>query len=354
MIRFYRPDTGRQELEAIRDPVEKGALSTGEYVGDFERAFADFCGRSGGVAVASGSVALELALDALDIPDGGGILVSPFNCSAVIYAIERANLAPVFADISLATLNLCPDAVRRTLDQRDDIVAALLTPSYGLPEESETVDALESHDLTIVNDCCQTPGATVDGTPASTRGRVAVCSFGATKNLTTGEGGMVLADDAELLDGIREQRTNSGVDRADPPTNVRMSDIEAAMGLAQLERYPEMLEQRCRIASIYREELPETVTTQSVASQVRHVYHRFPVLTNQRSDLQRRLSAADIEARPGITKLLSEYAVAEGSSHGELDCATTATSTCLLLPMHSCLDDKDARRVATCVRESIE
>lgn len=350
MYSFYTPSTGRAEAEGAADALKHGILSTGEIVEKFEAAFADACGTDEGVAVASGSVALELALQASTLSSGDRVIVSPFNCTAVLYAIKRCDLQPVFVDIDPSTYNLDTDAVAATLANDTTINGLILTPTYGLPEDVETLEKIaESHDLTLVNDFCQAPGARMNGELTNNIGDVGVCSFGPTKPVTTGEGGIVLTDDTSIAESVRQARSNSGVDRVDPPTNVRMSDIEASIGLAQLSRYDSLVECRRLVASTYRAELPSVVVPQTTPPDRTHVYHRFPVRVQNRDRLQSYLHANGVESSVGINKPLYEFECAKQYSGQPCPQTERLINDCLLLPMHPGLEPTDARNIVDTV-----
>lgn len=347
MYSFYSPSTGSAEADAVADLLERGVLSTGERVEAFEAAFADLCGASHAVAVTSGSVALELALDAAGLRPGDGVVVSPFNCTAVLYSLRRRGLVPLFADVDEGTYNLDPEAVEAALESRPDARGLLLTPTYGLPAGVEALTSLAAeYDLTVINDFCQAPGAEVDGRPVGSYGSLGVCSFGATKNITTGEGGMVVTDDAGLAREVRATRSNSGVDREDPPTNVRMSDVEAAIGLVQLDRYPDLLARRRDVANAYRESLPSAVVPQAVPADTSHAYHRFAVRVPDRDALQAALADAGVETSVGIEKPLYEFKCVEAAARSQCPRTEGLLSEYLLLPMHAGLDAAAARDIA--------
>ncbi|TYL38940.1 aminotransferase DegT [Natronococcus pandeyae] len=345
MVTFYRPATGTAEATAVADALETGTLSTGEIVEQFESEFASFCGRDEGVAVASGSIALEFALSGAPLERDDGIVVSPFNCSAVLYSVLRSELTPVFADIDPETLALDPAAVERVLDERDDVTALLLTPSYGLPASFDPLQSLaDDHDLVVVNDFCQAPGATYDGDPVGSYGDVAICSFGATKNITTGEGGMLVGDD-HYAEYASERRSNDAVDSTRQPLSARMSDVAASIGRVQLERYPDLLEQRRAVAAAYRETLPEIVTPQPVPDRVTHAYHRFPVRTPDREALTAFLERRGIPYSIEVETPLYDYDAAPGTTDA-LPGTEAAIDETVLLPMHPGLTPATAAAIS--------
>lgn len=346
MVEYYRPATGTAESEAVADALGSGTLSTGEIVEEFESEFADFCGRGQAAAVASGSVALEFALSASPLESGEGVLVSPFNCPAVLYAIVRAGYRPLFADIDPTTLALDADHVNAVLDESNDVAALLLTPSYGLAASFDELQSVaKSRDLVLITDFCQAPGAIYDGKPVGSYGDVGVCSFGATKNITTGEGGIVVGND-RYVDYAREARSNAQISSIDRPTSVRMSDIAATIGRVQLDKYPDLLATRRAAADAYRDTLPKEVVPQSLPDVATHVYHRFPVRVEKRATLVSFLDERKIPFSIEIETPLYEYDASAGSNvTNGLPGTETAVEETILLPIHSEIDASDTAAI---------
>jgi len=255
-IPMARPVLGEREEELVLEVIRSGYLSLGPRVPRFERDFAAFLGVEHASAVSSGTTGLHLALRAAGVGDGDEVVTSPFSfvASANVIAYERAT--PVFADIDPVTLNLDPEAARAAVTGR---TAALLPVHiFGAPAD---IPAFEGFGLPIVEDACEALGARhPDGTLVGTRGHPAVFAFYANKQMTTGEGGMVVCD-AETkvrIDSERNQGRAPDMDWLDHDRlgfNYRLSDLQCALGIAQLERLPGMLADRERVAGWYSEAL---------------------------------------------------------------------------------------------------
>jgi dTDP-4-amino-4,6-dideoxygalactose transaminase len=242
--------------------------------------------------------------------------------------------------------------VSSVLQVTQGVRGLILTHTYGLPEDTEKLGPLaESHGLTVINDYCQAPGAIVNGSLASTIGDVGVCSFGATKPMTTGEGGVVTTDNPDIATAIRKARSNSGVDLAKPPTNVQMSDIEAAVGLTQINRYPDLLASRRTVAETYRAELPTIVTMQSIPDGFTHVYHRFLIRAPDRESLVNSPSMSGVETNVGIRKPLTNFRCVDTPQPGPYPEVTRLLDESLLLPMYPGLKQSDAECIAACVSD---
>jgi perosamine synthetase len=256
-IPLARPVLGEAEERAVIDVLRSGQLSLGPRIPAFEEAFAARVGARHASAVSSGTSALHLALRAVGVTDGDEVITSPFSfvASANVVLFERAR--PVFVDIDPRTLNLDPDAAAAAITGRTK--ALLPVHIFGYPAD---VPALERHGLAIVEDACEALGARhADGTAVGGRGHPAAFGFYANKQMTTGEGGMLTlgsAEHKEQVDSERNQGRAPDMDWLDHDRlgfNYRLTDLQAALGLAQLERLDDMLSGRARAAGWYREAL---------------------------------------------------------------------------------------------------
>jgi len=346
MIPLAAPRVSDAGQKRVTELLANGVLSTGDVVADFEDAFGSFVSRTHSVAVASGSVALELALEAT-FSEGDTIALSPYNCGSMLYSVQRVGLTPVFVDADTATGAIAADALG-TLDEEVDGV--LVSHLFGHPADVDGLRAVaDTLGATIVEDFAQAPGATVGSEAAGSVGHVSICSFGATKNLTTAEGGMVLTDERRVETYVSRQRSNTA-DVTPPPRSVRMNDIEAAIGLSQLDRYEEILEWKRSIATIYRDELADTpVGLFPVAPCVSHVYHAFPIRHENADTLAAYLRDAGVETGRLYDTPLHQYdSVPEAT--GTYPVAERFSNEVVLIPIHAELTREEAHRVATVVR----
>jgi len=350
MIPLGAPEIDDTGIERVTDLLEIGRLSTGEVVAEFEARFSSVVKREYGIAVASGSVALELAMESI-FEEGDTVALCPYNCGSMLYSIQRAGLQPVFVDADEETAAMDPNALRRVDTSLDGV---LLSHLFGHPARvNEIREVARSFNAALVNDFAQAPGAFAHGEPVGSKGCVGVCSFGATKNLTTAEGGIVVTDEPEVAEYVTEQRTNTH-DVTPPPRSVRMNDLEAAIGLSQLETYQETLDRKRSVAAIYREALTdspvELLPTQPWAT---HVYHAFPVLYSDADGLAAHLREHDICTSRLYETPLHEYEAApvtdDGASESAYPIAEQFADKVVLLPIHGQVTDKQARTVVDSV-----
>jgi perosamine synthetase len=254
---------GEAEERAVLSVLRSGQLSLGPRLAEFERAFAERVGARHASAVSSGTAALHLALRAVGVTDGDEVVTTPFSFVASANAIVFERATPVFADIDPVTLNLDPDAAAAAITGRTK--ALLPVDIFGYPADME---AFERHGLPIVEDACEALGGRyADGTPIGSRSHPATFAFYANKQMTTGEGGMITmgsAEHKERVDSERNQGRAPNMDWLDHDRlgfNYRLSDIACALGLAQLERLDDLLADRARVASLYREALADSAVT---------------------------------------------------------------------------------------------
>jgi perosamine synthetase len=232
-------------------------LSLGPRLEQFERAFAQRLGAAHASAVSSGTAGLHLALRAAGVEEGAEVVTSPFSFVASANAVIYERARPRFADIDPVTLNLVPDAAAAA--DHDRTAALLPVHIFGYPAD---LPAFERLGLPIVEDACEALGARhADGVAVGARGHPAVFGFYANKQLTTGEGGMVTVGDAatkQRIDSERNQGRAPDMDWLDHDRlgfNYRLSDVACAIGIAQLERLDDLLEQRAAVAAAYDEAL---------------------------------------------------------------------------------------------------
>jgi dTDP-4-amino-4,6-dideoxygalactose transaminase len=310
---------------------------------------AAYLGLTGGVAVSSGTAALEVALRTLGIGPGDEVILPSYVCAAPWLAIQRVGAMPRLVDIELDTFNIDPSAVRQALTSK---TKALLVPHlFGLPAD---LTALERLGIPIIEDCAQTLGAREQGRPVGSVGVLTVCSFYATKLLCTGEGGMVLSRDKSLLERARMLREyDEAPSLQSAATNAKMTDLQAAIGLAQLNRLTFFLERRSWLADEYRATLNGIGLRQPIVPPGRtHVYYRFvvriPDLRDQVDGVSNwiaRFERHGVQCRKPVFRSLHRYLELDGFSASE-----EAERTALSIPLFPSLTDEDVAQVRLALR----
>jgi dTDP-4-amino-4,6-dideoxygalactose transaminase len=344
MIPHSRPTIGDDDAERVARVVRGGQLAQGPEVAAFERDLAGRLGVAAAAAVSSGSAALELALRALDVGPGHEVIIPSYACDALYHAVTRCGAAPVLADADLDTLGLsAADAARRRTARTR---AAVVVHPFGLGVD---LDPFQRLGVPLVEDCAQTVGATVGGRPVGARGELGVCSFYATKLLTTGEGGAV-AGSADLVARARDARDYD--ERADLAArfNYKMTDMQAALGQSQLGRLDAFIARRRALAARYRSALARAARCRVPPDAgERHVYHRFVVAIEAPLDpVLAHLEARGVTARRPIFRPIHRALGLSGYPNAERLWAMS-----LSLPCYPLLTDGEADTVAAALLEAL-
>ena len=268
-IPLYKPQNvvGEEVLDEIRKVLESGWLTMGPKTEEFERIFANYVGCKYGVANHSCTSALYLALEALGIKEGDQVVVPVLTFAATANVVKWIGAEPIFCDVAEdGVINIAK--LENLLKTNDKIRCVIPVHLYGYPCDMRKISRLvKEYSVKMVEDCAQSHGATVDDKKVGSFGDAGCFSFYATKNVTTGEGGMLVTDNKKIRDRAflvrshgqtktpKEKVADWWYDIIDLGFNFRMSEIEAAIGIKQMERIDSMIESRRKIARMYKEEL---------------------------------------------------------------------------------------------------
>lgn len=264
MIPVNEPLLPGNESKYIQDCIATAWISSaGKYIDRFEKEWADYCGRKYGVAVANGTVALELAISVLNLPSGGEVILPSFTIVSCLEAVLRNHLTPVLVDCDPKTFCMDVEEVRRKINEKT--AAIMPVHIYGHPVNMEEILTLATdYNLKVVEDAAEAHGAECfvkdEWRRCGSFGEVSAFSFYANKNITTGEGGMVLTDDDELAELLRNRRNlcfghKERFLHEDRGWNFRMTNLQAAIGCAQLEKIDHFIERKLEMAATYNEGL---------------------------------------------------------------------------------------------------
>jgi perosamine synthetase len=374
---FHRPDLGEEEIAAVVDCLRSGWLTTGPRCVAFERAFADYIGVEHAIAVSSCTAALHLALEALGIRAGDAVLVPTLTFAATAEVVQYLGARPVLVDCHPVTLNLDVNDAERQLRRCKNPVRAIVPVHFaGLPCDMEAVGELARlYGLAVVEDAAHALPADFRGRRVGAMGNAGAFSFYATKNITTGEGGMITTDDAGLaarmrcmsLHGISKDAwkryTAEGswyYEVVDAGYKYNLTDIAAALGLVQLRRCGEMWARRAAIAAEYTRSFAEVDclrTPFAGAPGVRHAWHLYPLrLRLDRLELDRarfieELKASGIAASVHFIPLHlhPHYRKAFGYTPDHLPVAGSVYPELVSLPLYAAMSDSDVERVCEAV-----
>jgi perosamine synthetase len=358
-IGMSAPDIGSSEVERVVQVLQSGVLSIGPVVDQFEQRIASYVGATTGVAVSSGTAGLHMCIVAAALGPGDEVITTPFSFVASANCILYERATPVFVDVDPHTGNLDPRRIAERITARTRAIVPVHV--FGQPADMDPIGELaRRHGLVVIEDACEAIGAEYKGRRAGTLGDAGVFAFYANKQITTGEGGMLVtnrADWARTFVSIRNQgrdEMNGWLDHSRLGYNYRMTELSAAIGVAQMERIDELLGNRARVAASYTKRLagvpgvdvPHMAATTTRMSWFVYVVRLDPSLDRDR--IIRALAAEGIAARayfPAI-HLQPLYRERFGYTEGAFPVAERLSRTSLALPFHGRLSDSDVDYVS--------
>lgn len=366
-VPFSRPSIGEEEIAEVADCLRSGWITSGPRTARFEQEFAAAHGAARALAVTSATAGLHLAMLALDLQPGDEVVTTPLTWPATVNAIVLAGGTPVLVDVEDATLNLDPRRLAAAVGPR---TRAVLPVHYaGQPCDLDAI-ADAAPGVPVIEDAAHAAGAAYRGQPIGSRGTAAVFSFHPIKNMTTGEGGMVTANDAELARRIALLRFH-GVERdawkayggaqlplydvVRPGLKYNLTDIQSAIGLHQLRKLPAFNAERARLAARYDAALADLPLRPlgRVAYPCTHVHHLYVVrlelerLTLDRNGFMGEVMAAGIGLGLHFTAVheLTYYRQRLGDLRASLPVATAASARLFSLPLFPGLGEAEQDRV---------
>lgn len=345
------------EKQYVLDCLDTGWISSvGKYIPLFEDCFAQFCTTRYAVACSNGTTALHLALLALGVEAGDEVLVPTLTFISSANAVRYCGGEPVFVDSEARTMNIDPQQIERHITPRTKGI--IVVHLYGHPADMDPILAIaKKHNLFVLEDAAEAHGATYKGRMAGSLADCATFSFYGNKIITTGEGGMITTNDPEMLDTMVTLR-GQGVDKLRrywfPVVgyNYRLTNIQAALGLAQLEQIEHHLKRRQEVSELYRAALASLAKVLTVPSQEPWAHHAFwgysiilkPESRLNSGDLMRVLNDDGIETRPVFIPVhtMPPY-YKEGESH---PVAEHLGRNGVTIPMHGMLTEADVHYIA--------
>jgi len=355
LIPIAQPVIEDAELEAVTAVLRSGQLVQGAVVRRFEERFAEYLGARHAVAVSNGTAALQLALLAHGIGPGDEVITTPFTFIATANAVMHTGARPVFADIRADTFNINPACIEEKITERTR--AILPVHLYGQAAEMDALREIAArHRLVVIEDAAQAVGA---ATPSHTVGSVGTACFSlyATKNMTTGEGGLVTTDSDEVADTLRLLRHHGQRERYVHEMlgfNCRLTDIQAAIGLAQLDRIDGLTTRRRSNAAYLASHLHDLggITLPQVLPDYRHVFHQFTIrIPGLRNVVARHLHEMGVGTGIHYPLPVHQQPVYRALGyHDALPCAEQASQDVLSLPVQPSLTTGDLDIVAERLR----
>jgi dTDP-4-amino-4,6-dideoxygalactose transaminase len=356
-VPIARPLIGKEEQDAVMQVLSSGALVQGKFVAEFERQFAEYTGVKHAIAVCNGTLALWLALQAHGIGPGDEVITSPFSFIASANAVLYVGAQPVFADIDPRSYTLDPESVKARITPRTR--AILPVHLYGGMAHMDALMPLaQQHKLVVIEDACQAHGAMLNGKRAGSFGTGAF-SFYPTKNMTSGEGGIITTNDDQVAEQARLLRNHGQSEKYVHDIvgyNFRMTELQGAIGAVQVKYLDEWTDQRVANANYLMARL-HGLTLPHVPSNMCHVFHQFTV----RVPAEKRTHFIECLADQGIGSAIhyprpihKQPAFQKLGYDDALPVAEQAAQEVVSLPVHPALNQNDLERIDGAVHRALE
>ncbi len=358
MISIAKPLIGEEEKKAVSDVLDSGMIACGPRTEEFEKKFAEFVGTKYAIATTSGTAALHLGLLSLGIGKGDEVIVPSFSFIATANSVLFCDATPVFCDVNHKTFNINVNKIEQLITPKTK--AIMPVHLYGQPADMKPIQEIsEKHDLKIIGDAAQAHGASYDGKMIGSFGDLECFSFYPTKNMTTGEGGMITTNDNELFEianSIRNhgrEKTKWGYEHGRIGYNYRMTDIAAAIGIEQLKKLPGFIKKRQENARYFDKELKD-VETPYVLDGAKHAYHQYTIKCKNREKLLEKLKKNEIGFGIYYPKPLHHYPHLEKFGHNDLKVSERLANEVVSLPVHPVLTKEELEKVVDVINKAYQ
>ncbi len=363
LIPIAKPIISEDEINEVISVLRSGELSQGKWVERFEKDFAKFTSSKFAIATSNGTTALHLSLLALGIKEGDEVITTPFTFIASVNAILYVGGKPIFVDIDPRTFNIDPDKIEEKITSRTK--AILPVHLYGLPVDMDKILKIaKNHKLYVLEDAAQAHGAMIGNHLVGSLGDLASFSFYSTKNMTTGEGGMITTNNEVLAKKIRKLR-NHGMEKRYYHDilgfNFRMTNIAAAIGIHQLKKLNKFNKKRAENAQFLTKQLSKIkeIETPFIPGNFKHVFHQYTILVKNgeksRDDLAVYLN------KNGVATMIyypvpvhKQKFVRKIYPRLKLKIAEQISDQVLSLPIHPAVKKEDLARIANLIKDLIK
>lgn len=366
-IQLAKPDITQAEIDAVVEVMKSGWLSIGPKIEEFERKIADYIGVKHGIAVNSGTSGLHLLIKSFDIKDGDEVITTPFSFIASTNCILFERAKPVFVDINPETLEMDVDRIEEYITEKTKAILAV--DVFGHPLDMKRLrEIADKHNLILIEDSCEALGSEYDGIKSGSLADAAVFAFYPNKQITTGEGGMIVTNDdniAELCRSYRSQGraiTGFWLHHERLGYNYRMSELNAVIGSVQMDRLDDIINRRDKVANMYNERLsriqgvtiPYVSTRTTVMSWFVYVIRLDKSIDRDR--VMECLKQNGVACRPYFTPIHIQPYIREMFGYEEEDFPNTAKAgrSCIALPFYNDLSAVEIEYIANTLEKAIK
>jgi dTDP-4-amino-4,6-dideoxygalactose transaminase len=353
MIPIAKPLLGDEEKIAVSRVIDSGMIASGPRTEEFEKEFAKYVGTKYAIATTSGTTALHLAMITLGVKRGDEVIVPAFSFIATANVALFCDAKPVFCDVNHRTFNIDSDKIKKLITKKTK--AILPVHLYGQPADMKPIlEIAQKHGIYVVGDAAQAHGASYNGKMIGSFDNLECFSFYPTKNMTTGEGGMITTNNEEVTEkamSLRNhgrEKTKWGYEHNCLGYNYRMTDIAAAIGIEQLKKLPKFNEIRRNNAQYLSENL-KGVEIPYVLPNAQHAYHQYTVKSKQRELLIQHLKKNEIGFGIYYPKPLHFYKHLKQYAHEDLKNSELLAIEVLSLPIHPALTNNDLEKIVEVV-----
>ena len=358
-IPIANPIIEEEEIEEVVKVLKSGFIAQGPKVAEFEEKFAEFVDAKYGIATSSGTTALHVSLLSCGIGEGDEVITTPFTFAATGNSILYTGAKPVFVDINEDTFNIDPDKIEEAITSKTK--AIMPVHLYGQSVDMDKITKIaKKHNLFIIEDAAQAHGSIYKDKKVGSMGDMACFSFYPTKNMTTSEGGMITTNNKELAEKARIIRAHGETKRYEHSIlgyNFRMTDISAAIGIAQLKKIKSFNQKRINNAEYLTKELKNIkgIATPEVLLEVKHVYHQYTIKikSGNRDDWVKFLNENGIGT--GIhypIPIYKQELYVDLGYDDELEITEKSASSVISLPIHPNLNKDDLAMIVKILKEA--
>ena len=359
MIPIAKPLIEGEEQRAVLDVLKSGVIAQGKKVEEFEENFAEYCDVKYAVALNSGTAALHIALMSMGIKEGDEVITTPFSFIATANSILYVGAKPIFADINGKTFNISPESIKDKIT--DKTKAILPVHLYGQPADMKAIKEIaDDHNLLILEDACQAHAAEYKGRKSGNLGDAGTFSFYPTKNMTTSEGGMITTNNEKINKLAKIFRNHGQTERYYHEFlgyNLRMTDINASIGIEQLKKLNKFTDKRMWNAKYLTEKLKKIkcITAPYVRDNVKHVFHQYTIKINDgcRDEINKKLNKGGIGTGIHYPIPINEQPFYKkmGYSGNETPIAREISKKVLSLPIHPSVTKENLNYIAEKLNE---